>query len=83
MRCPKPISRLPLASASRIQASARSGLPISSIIDSAGPGAPPWSGPFSAPSAPVTAETISEAVEAITRAVKVEAFIPWSATVTR
>ncbi len=74
---------MPLASASFIQASARPGVPISSIIANAGPGAPPCSGPFSAPIAPVTAETISDAVEAITRAVKVEAFIPWSATVTR
>ena len=47
------------------------------------PGAPPCSGPFSAPMAPTTAETASDPVEAMTRAVKVEAFIPWSLTVTR
>ena len=52
-------------------------------MSSTGPGAPPCSGPLSAPSAPTTAETASEPVEAMTRAVKVEAFIPWSLTVTR
>jgi hypothetical protein len=31
----------------------------------------------------VTAETMSERVDAITRAVKVEAFMPWSETVTQ
>ena len=41
--------------------------------------APPCSGPLSAPIAPVIAECMSESVEAITRAVKVEAFISWSA----
>src|SRR5262249_43400167 len=38
---------------------------------------------LSAPIAPVTAEIVSDAVEAITRAVNVEAFMPWSDTVTR
>jgi hypothetical protein len=33
--------------------------------------------------APTTAETISERVEMITRATKVEAFMPWSTTVFR
>ena len=32
---------------------------------------------------PVTAETMSERVEAITRAANVEAFMPWSETVTQ
>ncbi len=41
--------------------------------------APPCSGPLSAPMAPVMAECMSESVEAITRAVNVEAFISWSA----
>ena len=41
--------------------------------------APPWSGPLSAPIAPVIAECMSDSVEAITRAVNVEAFISWSA----
>jgi hypothetical protein len=42
-------------------------------------GAPPCSGPFNAPIAPVIAEQRSEPVDAMTRAVKVDAFIPWSA----
>jgi hypothetical protein len=37
--------------------------------------APPCSGPFSAAMAPVMAECMSERVEAMIRAVKVEAFI--------
>ena len=52
-------------------------------MSSTGPGAPPWSGPLSAPIAPVTALTMSERVLAITRAVKVDAFMPWSMTVTQ
>ena len=52
-------------------------------MSSTGPGAPPWSGPFSAPNAPTTADTKSEAVEAMTRAVKVDALSPWSTTVER
>ena len=57
--------------------------PISNTMSSAGPGAPPCSGPLSAPTAPVTAETKSEPVDVMTRAVNVEAFRPWSATVVR
>jgi len=56
---------------------------MSLSMSSTGPGAPPWSGPFIAPIAPVTALTISERVLAITRAVNVEAFMPWSITVTQ
>ncbi len=41
--------------------------------------APPCSGPLSAPIAPVIAECMSDSVDAITRAVNVEAFISWSA----
>ena len=41
--------------------------------------APPWSGPLSAPIAPVIAECMSDSVEAITRAVNVDAFISCSA----
>ena len=52
-------------------------------MSSAGPGAPPCSGPLSAPIAPVTALTMSERVLAMTRAVNVEAFMPWSMTVTQ
>ena len=60
-------------------ASARSTSPISSISFQASSLAPPCSGPFSAAMAPVIAECMSARVEAITRAVNVEAFIVWSA----
>src|SRR3954469_23631648 len=42
-------------------------------------GAPPCSGPDSAPTAPDRAAATSAPVDAITRAVKVDAFIPCSA----
>src|SRR4029078_10970447 len=42
-------------------------------------GAPPWRGPDSAPTAPDRAAATSAPVEAITRAVNVEAFMPCSA----
>ena len=42
-------------------------------------GAPPCSGPDIAPTAPDSAAATSAPVEAITRAVKVEAFMPCSA----
>jgi hypothetical protein len=48
-----------------------------------GPGAPPCSGPFSAPIAATIDETRSDPVEATTRAANVEAFMPWSMTVTK
>ncbi len=64
---------------SRTYASAFSGLPTSSAIFCDSSFAPPCSGPFSAPIAPVIAENMSDSVEAITRAVNVEAFIVWSA----
>jgi hypothetical protein len=38
---------------------------------------------LSAPTAPTTPETKSDRVETITRAAKVEAFMPWSETVFR
>ena len=41
--------------------------------------APPCSGPLSAPMAAVTAEYTSVSVATTTRAVNVEAFMPWSA----
>ena len=41
--------------------------------------APPCSGPLSAPIAPVMALNMSDSVEAMMRAVNVEAFIVWSA----
>jgi len=52
-------------------------------MSSTGPGAPPCSGPLSAPIAPVTALTMSERVLAMTRPANVEAFMPWSITVTQ
>ncbi len=52
-------------------------------ISRTGPGAPPCSGPFSAQTPATTAETMSEPVEATTRAASVDAFMPWSITVTR
>ncbi len=56
---------------------------MSFSMSSTGPGAPPCSGPLSAPIAPVTALTVSDRVLAITRAAKVDAFMPWSMTVTQ
>jgi hypothetical protein len=75
--------RRPAASSASIHGAARVGSPIASSMSSTGPGAPPWSGPLSAPIAATIADTRSEPVEVTTRAAKVEAFIPWSATVTR
>ena len=46
-------------------------------------GAPPCSGPLIAPIAPEIAAATSAPVEAITRAVKVEAFMPCSAAETK
>ena len=68
--------RSPRAIFSRSTASARSAAPISNTMSSAGPGAPPCSGPLSAPTAPVIADTKSEPVDAMTRAVNVDAFKP-------
>jgi hypothetical protein len=51
----------------------------SSSIFSPRAGAPPCHGPESAPTAPLSAAATSAPVEAITRAVKVEAFMPCSA----
>jgi hypothetical protein len=75
--------RRPASISDSIQAAAPSALPISSSMSSTGPGAPPWSGPFNEQSAATTIDTGSLSVDAATRAVKVEAFMPWSATVTR
>ena len=58
---------------------ARPTSPMSSSIRMASSFAPPCSGPLSAERAAVTAECMSERVEATTRAVKVDAFIVWSA----
>ena len=52
-------------------------------IGSTRAGAPPCSGPDIAPIAPVMQAGTSAAVEATTRAVKVEAFIPCSAADTQ
>ena len=70
--------REPDWTASRIQRSAFSGLPMASSMSRARLGAPPCSGPDKAPMAPTTAAPMSAPVEAITRAVKVEALKPWS-----
>lgn len=53
-------------------------MPIASNVSNARLGAPPWRGPESAPMAPTTAAPRSAPVEAITRAVNVEALNPWS-----
>jgi len=55
----------------------------SSSIFSTRLGAPPCSGPESAPIAPEMAAAASAPVEAMTRAVKVEAFMPCSAAETQ
>src|SRR5919204_445418 len=62
------MSRLPWVTASRIHASAFSGVPMASSMSSARLGAPPWSGPDRAPMAPVTADPRSAPVEERTRA---------------
>ena len=46
-------------------------------------GAPPWSGPESAPTPADSAAAASAPVEATTRAVNVDAFIPCSAAETQ
>ena len=51
----------------------------SSIMRSTRAGAPPCSGPDIAPTAPDSAAATSAPVEAMTRAVNVEAFMPCSA----
>ena len=56
----------------------RSGVPIASRVSSARLGAPPCSGPDSAPSAPTRQAATSAPVEAMTRAVNVDALKPWS-----
>ena len=56
---------------------------MASSISITGPGAPPCSGPFRALIPASTAEVRPARVEATTRAAKVEAFSPWSQTVTR
>jgi hypothetical protein len=71
-----PIIRRPEFSSDSSHSSAFSGVPIAESIFKTGPGAPPCSGPFNAPMAATTQLTLSEAVDATTRAVKVEAFIP-------
>ena len=63
----------------RISCSMFSSVPMSSSSCMTCSLAPPCSGPFSAPIAPVIAECMSDSVDAITRAVKVDAFISWSA----
>ena len=67
------------SSRSRTYASAFSGAPTSSSIFIASSFAPPWSGPLRAAIAPVIALNMSARVDAMIRAVNVEAFIVWSA----
>ena len=69
--------------ASRIQGSALSAVPMCSSCSITADGAPPWAGPLSAPIAPTRHDVRSDSVEAMTRAVNVEAFMPWSARRTR
>ncbi len=78
-RWPNPMILSPRANRSFTYCSARSTLPISSSIRMASSLAPPCSGPFSAAMAATTAEWMSDSVDATTRAVKVEAFMVWSA----
>ncbi|PBI82683.1 hypothetical protein BKP42_68490 [Rhodococcus erythropolis] len=56
---------------------------VSSIIGRTRAGAPPCSGPDIAPMAPESEAATSAPVEAMTRAVKVEAFMPCSAAETQ
>ena len=63
------------SSRARTYASALVGSPISWAIFIASSLAPPCSGPLSAPIAPVIALNMSDRVEAMMRAVNVEAFI--------
>ncbi|MFN8234061.1 MAG: hypothetical protein U0V56_11550 [Actinomycetota bacterium] len=73
--CQKPMIFSRRSRRSRTYASARSGEPTSSSIFIASSFAPPCSGPFSAAIAPVIAENMSASVDAMIRAVNVEAFI--------
>ena len=75
-RWPKPISRSPRASALSTHGLMRSRLPMASSISSTGSGAPPCSGPVSAQYPAVTDANRSACVEATTRVVKVDAFMP-------
>ncbi|CAM5482857.1 hypothetical protein STENM36S_06467 [Streptomyces tendae] len=56
----------------------RSGVPIASRVSSARLGAPPCSGPDNAETAPARQAATSAPVDAMTRAVKVDALNPWS-----
>src|ERR671934_1086588 len=79
MRCPKPMIRLPVASASSTHRSGSPSACTSSSIGFTYAGAPPWSGPESAPTAAESAAPQSAPVEATMRAVNVDAFSPCSA----
>ena len=82
-RWPKPISRSPRSRASDTHFSASPLCSTSSSIFSTRDGAPPCSGPDRAPTAAESAAATSAPVEATTRAVKVEAFMPCSAAETQ
>ncbi|SHV83805.1 Uncharacterised protein [Mycobacteroides abscessus subsp. abscessus] len=56
---------------------------VSSIIGRTRAGAPPCSGPLMAPMAPDSDAGTSAPVDAMTRAVKVDAFMPCSAALTQ
>ena len=68
-----------MSSASLTHFSASPARSTASIIFSTRAGAPPCSGPDSAPTAALSAAATSAPVEATTRAVNVEAFMPCSA----
>ncbi len=82
-RCPNPISLSPLSKIFFTRPRASPVRSTSSIIGSTRAGAPPCRGPLIAPIAPDSAAATSAPVEAITRAVNVEAFIPCSAAETQ
>ena len=77
------MSRSPESSSFLTYAVASPVFSTSSIIVRTRAGAPPCSGPDMAPTAPDRAAATSAPVEAMTRAVNVDAFMPCSAAETR
>ena len=82
-RWPKPISRSPRSRMDDTTLRASPTRSTSSIIGSTRAGAPPCSGPDIAPIAPDIAAATSAPVDAMTRAVNVDAFSPCSAADTQ
>ena len=78
-RCPKPMIRSRRSQPGADLLVHRSSPPIACSSFMTCSLAPPCSGPLSAPIAPSDGGVMSDNVEAITRAVKVDAFISWSA----